>query len=238
MEWRELLDRLFGRNHGVENIGNLLWGMPELEGRRLAVIGTIDHAAIGVELALEQARLVLNVLRNHPGCPILLLVDTQGQRLKHRDELLGINRYMAHLGLTIELARRRGHLVIGLVYDQALSGGFITSGLMADACFATQNAQIHVMRLAAMARVTKLDPEYLAKLAESNPVFAPGVANYVGMGAIQRVWGDDLAAELKHALENTSSTDLRAAQGASRGGRKSAMSVIDRVANAAGGPSS
>ena len=35
---------------------------------------------------------------------------------------------MAHLGECIDLARRRGHRVIGLVYDQALSGGFITIG--------------------------------------------------------------------------------------------------------------
>src|SRR2546427_144692 len=34
---------------------------------------------------------------------------------------------MAHLGTCIDLARRRGHRVIGLVYDQALSGGFIRS---------------------------------------------------------------------------------------------------------------
>jgi malonate decarboxylase beta subunit len=39
---------------------------------------------------------------------------------------VGINRAMAHLGTCIDLARRRGHRMIGLVYDQALSGGFIT----------------------------------------------------------------------------------------------------------------
>jgi malonate decarboxylase gamma subunit len=46
--------------------------------------------------------------------------------------------------------------VLGLVYDQALSGGFITSGLIADACDALPEAEIRVMRIPAMARVTKL----------------------------------------------------------------------------------
>ena len=136
MIWTDLLPALFGERHQVRREGELLRGTAELDGCTLAVVGTTDHAAIGVELALAQARAVLDTVRDHPGRPILLFVDTQGQRLRRRDELLGINRYMAHLGLCIELARQRGHRVIGLVYDQALSGGFITSGLIADACYA------------------------------------------------------------------------------------------------------
>ena len=173
MIWTDLLPGLFGEHHQVSREGELLRGTAQLDGQTLAVVGTTDHAAIGVELALAQARAVLDTVRDHPGRPILLLVDTQGQRLRRRDELLGINRYMAHLGLCIELARQRGHRVIGLVYDQALSGGFITSGLIADACYALPEAEIRVMRLPAMARVTKIDEARLAALAESNPVFAP-----------------------------------------------------------------
>ena len=108
------------------------------------------------QLALAQARVVLDTMAQHPGRAILLLIDTQGQQLRRRDELLGINRAMAHLGCCIDLARRRGHRVIGLVYDQALSGGFITSGLIADACYALPEAEIRVMRIPAMARVTKM----------------------------------------------------------------------------------
>jgi malonate decarboxylase gamma subunit len=94
---------------------------------------------------------VLDTVTQHPGRPILLLIDTQGQQLRRRDELLGINRAMAHLGMAIDFARRRGHRVLGLVYDQALSGGFITSGLIADACDALPEAEIRVMRIPAMA---------------------------------------------------------------------------------------
>jgi len=198
----------------------------------LAVVGTTDHAAIGVELALAQARLVLQTVREHPGRPIVLLVDTQGQRLRHRDELLGINRYMAHLGCCIELARRRGHRVIGLVYDQALSGGFITSGLIADACYALPQAEIRVMRLPAMARVTKIDEARLEELSASNPVFAPGVQNYVAMGGIQSLWQGDLRTELRAALAAPPGGDERAALGAQRGGRRLAAEVAARVRDA------
>jgi len=161
-----------------------------------------------------------------------LLVDTQGQRLRHRDELLGINRYMAHLGCCIELARRHQHRVIGLVYDQALSGGFITSGLIADACYALPEAEIRVMRLPAMARVTKIDEARLAELSKTNPVFAPGVENFVAMGGIRALWRGDLQAQLLGALADESTQDERALDGAARGGRKLAATVAERVVTA------
>ena len=158
MNWQDLLTAFFGDAHTVVRTGDLLSGSGTVQGQTVAVIGTTDHAPIGVELALAQARCVLDTVKNFPGRPIVLLVDTQGQRLRYRDEMLGINRYMAHLGCCIALARQRGHRVVGLVYDQALSGGFITSGLMADACYALPDAEIRVMRLPAMARVTKYAP--------------------------------------------------------------------------------
>jgi malonate decarboxylase gamma subunit len=70
------------------------------------VIGTTDHAPIGVRSRCP-GRAVLDTIAQHPGRPILLLIDTQGQQLRRRDELLGINRAMAHLGMAIDLARRR-----------------------------------------------------------------------------------------------------------------------------------
>ncbi len=232
MIWTELLNRLFAEQHEVTCEGDLLHGTAKLDGDTLTIVGTTGHAAIGVELALAQARAVLDTVRAHPGRPILLFVDTQGQRLRRRDELLGINRYMAHMGLCIELARQRGHRVLGLVYDQALSGGFITSGLIADACYALPEAEIRVMRLPAMARVTKIDEARLAALAESNPVFAPGVENYVTMGGVRALWRGDLAAELRAALADTPTTDERARDGATRGGRQLAADVARRVAQA------
>lgn len=161
-----------------------------------------------------------------------MLIDTQGQQLRRRDELLGINRAMAHLGMAIDLARRRRHRVLGLVYDQALSGGFITSGLIADACHALPEAEIRVMRIPAMARVTKLPEAMLAELSRSNPVFAPGVANYVAMGGVRSLWQGDLAAALRAALADTPTEDLRARDGAVRGGRRLAADVTLRVLDA------
>jgi malonate decarboxylase gamma subunit len=184
MEWQQLAAALFPAGHTVTETDHLLSGSAQVDGHTIAVIGTTNHAPIGIEIALAQAQAILTIVREQPQRPILILVDTQGQRLRHRDEMLGINSYMAHLGKCIELARCRGHKVIALVYDQALSGGFITSGMMADACYALPESTIRVMGLPAMARITKVPLERLTELAKDNPVFAPGPDNYLRMGGI------------------------------------------------------
>ena len=229
MNWQALVQSLFGDAHHIERSGDVISGTAQLQGQTLAVVGTTDHAAIGVETALAQAKVILDTVQSHPGRSILLLVDTQGQRLRHRDELLCINRYMAHMGCCVDLARRSGHRVIGLVYDQALSGGFITSGLMADTCHALPEAEIRVMRLPAMSRVTKISEDVLEALSLSNPVFAPGVENYVAMGGIASLWRGDLQASLLAALTAPSMDDERARLGAARGGRKLSNAVTQRV---------
>jgi len=232
MNWQALTQSLFGTDHTIQTEGDFLHGQANFDGQPITVIGTTHHAPIGVAMALAQAAVVLRTMRDHPGRPILLLIDTQGQQLRRRDELLGIHRAMAHLGCCIDLARRHGHRVIGLIYDQALSGGFITSGLIADACYALPEAEIRVMRLPAMARVTKLAEETLAELSRSNPVFAPGVENYVAMGGVQALWTGDLQAALRDALLNAPTTDERAHDGAARGGRHMAADVTARVLTA------
>ncbi|QCB46869.1 biotin-independent malonate decarboxylase subunit gamma [Hydrogenophaga sp. PAMC20947] len=233
MIWQTLVSTLFGDQHTVTAQGNFLQGEAQLDGATLTVVGTTDHAPIGVELALAQAQVILDTLQHHPQRTLLLLIDTQGQMLRRRDELLGINRAMAHLGCCIDLARRTGHCVIGLVYDQALSGGFITSGLIADACYALPEAEIRVMRIPAMARITKINAERLTALSLDNPVFAPGVDNYVAMGGIRALWPDDLKNRLREAIEHSPCDDVRAQDGERRGGRRCSADIVRRVLHAA-----
>ena len=231
MDARTLLDKLFPAGHEIVFDGLFFSGTGTGTGgtTQVAVIGTVDAAPIGIELAYRMAGVVLDVVRNHPDRPILLLVDTQGQRLSHRDELLGINGYMAHLAKCLDLARRRGHRILGLVYSHAVSGGFLASSMLADTCYALPEAEIRVMNLPAMARVTKIPLERLTELSVSSPVFAPGVDNYLRMGAIEALWEGDLATCLTEALAAPVSGDRRRVAGEERQGRTLARVVSDRV---------
>lgn len=229
MNWQDVAKALFPQGHSIVEHEHFLSGQAQVGGQTVTVIGTTDHTPIGVDIALAQATAVLDTVRAHPGRAIVILVDTQGQRLRRRDEMLGINSYMAHLGKCVDLARRRGHRIVGLVYDQALSGGFITSGLIADACYALPDATIRVMGLPAMARITKVPEERLIELAQDNPVFAPGAENYWRMGGVAGIWRDDLAASLEQALAQADPVDRRAALGWERGGRRMAHQVAAAV---------
>lgn len=229
MEWKSVVEKMFPDGHEVSQAGNLIQGYGRCGQYAVAVIGTTDHTEVGVELALAMAAAVINVIRDHPARAIVFLVDTSGQRLRHRDELLGLNGYMAHLAKCVEMARRRGHAIISLVYEQALSGGFLANGMMADVCAALPEAEIRVMGLAAMARVTRISEERLTELSKSSPVFAPGAKNYLLMGGLDALWEGDLSLCLSAALKNIDSTDHRRSLGHERGGRMLAYPVVQRV---------
>ncbi|HUN90457.1 MAG TPA: biotin-independent malonate decarboxylase subunit gamma [Burkholderiaceae bacterium] len=235
MNVESLLARLFPGGHEVRVDGDFIDGNATVGGgpdaATIAVTGTAHGAAIGVELAHAMAGSVLRTVSGHPGRPLLLLVDTQGQRLRRRDELLGINAYMAHLAKCVDIARRRGHRVVSLVYGRAVSGGYIASGMMADRCYALQDAELSVMNLPAMSRVTKIPLQRLEELAQTSPVFAPGAGNYVAMGALDALWSGDLQAALAAALAagDDLGHDGRRERGAARGGRLAALAVARQV---------
>jgi len=53
------------------------------------------------------------------------------------------------------------------------------------------------------------------------------------MGGVRRLWRGDLAQALREALADAPTDDRRAADGAARGGRRLAASVVQRVLDAA-----
>ncbi|MGH9162090.1 MAG: biotin-independent malonate decarboxylase subunit gamma [Vicinamibacteraceae bacterium] len=227
--WSAIVDQLCRDGHQIEANGAFLSGTATVDGTVISVIGTTRHAVIDPEMALRMAGAILSVIRDAPRRPILILVDTNGQSLRRRDELLGISSYMAHLAKCIEMARRRGHRVVSLVYDQAVSGGFLATGMMADLCFALPQAEVHVMNLRAMAQVTKISREQLERLSCSSPVFARGAENYFNMGAIDAIWDGDIGSHLAAALRQVSGPDDRASHGLTRGGRHLAGPVAWKV---------
>jgi malonate decarboxylase gamma subunit len=156
----------------------------------------------------------------------LLLVDTQGQRLSRRDELLGVHGYLAHLSKCLELARKQGHYLVSLVYGEGVSGGFLSFGMMADEVHALPDAQIRVMALPAMARVMKIPLERLQVLSANLPVFASGVENFLKLGGIDSIWPHRLSNHLRAALKRAQE---HGKYEPADSGRRLADSVIQRV---------
>ncbi|KAA0686447.1 biotin-independent malonate decarboxylase subunit gamma [Neorhizobium sp. P12A] len=227
---KDLADRLFPDGHSITFENEFFYGVGCLQEKRINIIGTRERALIGVDLALRIASQIVMVMRDHPGSTILLLVDTAGQKMSRRDELLGLNGYIAHVAKCLEVARGRGHKILGLVSGEAVSAGFLSTSMLADACYALPGAEVRVMNLKAMSRVTKIPVERLELLSERSPVFAPGVSNYFAMGAIAEIWDGDLSKALVEALgADLGSADRRRQYGEERRGRSLAKIVSDRV---------
>jgi len=234
MSLDEILRDLFPAGHAVRREGALLVGTGRSAAVEVAVIGICDGAEVGVEEALRLSAEVLRVVRDHPGRPILTLVDTSGQRMSKRDEVLGLNGYLGHLAACVELARRAGHRVLALVHGQAVSGSFLALGMLADEIHALEGATLSVMNLPAMSKVTKIPLDRLEAISRSSPVLAPGLASYVRLGCVASVWRPPLAAELERALARSPGPDQRSELGMERGGRTLAAAVARRVSGATG----
>lgn len=233
MNLHTILDGLFPGGHQVTAADQVIAGEARTAAGPVTVLGTTEAAAIDHRIALALARQVLDTVAKHPGRPLVFLVDTSGQALSRGAELLCLNGSFAHLAQCVDLARRQGHPTLALVTANAVSGGFLSFGLMADRAYALADVSVRVMDLKAMARVTKLDHERLVALAETSPIFAPGAENYWRMGGLEAIWETPSAALLDAALaRGVQPEDRRQALGLERGGRQLAATIATAVAGA------
>jgi malonate decarboxylase gamma subunit len=232
MDPQSLLDQFFPGGHSTTIDGWLVSGEGNLDGGTVAILGTTGHAFVGAAEALVLSDKLLGIVEQHPGRPILMLVDNSGQRMALGEELLVLPEYVAHLLKAQQLARESGSKLIAILYGPAVAGGFIAFGMLADRIIAVPGAEPSVMKLEAIARVTKMPLEKLEDLAKSVPVFAPGCDNFFKMGGVYEIWSDGFSARLAELLKSDVSGDNRAALGRGRGGRLSAQDVIDEVVGA------
>ncbi|WP_342238716.1 biotin-independent malonate decarboxylase subunit gamma [Inquilinus sp. OTU3971] len=235
----EILAGLFPAGHDVVvRSDKLIMGAGRRgKGGTVEVIGIADGEPLGIDGVLPLAERVLRVIAAGGDTPILVMVDTRSQRMARRDEMLGLNEYLAHLAKCLLLASREGHRTVGLNHGKAAAGAFLATGLATDILVALPGAEPAVMDLPSMARVTKLPEDTLRVLSQTTPVFAPGLASMTEVGAVAEIWDprEPLGAQLEAALAGGSGYDARDDLGAARGGRRVASELARRVAAQATG---
>jgi malonate decarboxylase gamma subunit len=229
MSLDELLLKLFGGAARVTHCGAVFSGEGVLNGAPVALFGTAGGAPLSAAGAHTLAGAILKEIKQDGGRPLLILLDNLSQKLALSEELIGNCRYFAHLAQCIDMAARKGRRVIALVYKQAISGGFMAAGMSARVCFALPEAELRVMDLAAMARITKQPLERLKSLQEGSPVFAPGVQNFWALGIIESLWEGDLAMHLAEALDEKRTFKSWRQLGEERGGRTLARFASEAV---------
>lgn len=228
-----ILASLFPKGHEVVLDHGLLSGQGKLPGgTTLTVIGVDGRTAVGIDEAIRLSANVLDVVKRDSKDPILVLIDSNSQRMSKRDELLGLNEFLAHLATCLIVADRQGSRTVGLLYGHTAAGAFIATAMATRALFALPGADPVVMDLPSMSRVTKLPLEVLEEKAKSTPVFAPGLENMAQTGAVAAVLDPtiSLAIQLEALLvKPVESTDTRDRLGKERHGRPKAADIAARV---------
>ena len=122
--------------------------------------------------------------------------------MSKRDELLGLNEFLAHLAKCLIHADIHGRPTIGILYGHSAAGAFLATALATRVLVGFPGAEPAVMDLPSMAKVTKLSIEVLEEKAKSTPVFAPGLPNLAQTGAVHVTWDDafPLADQLEQLL--------------------------------------
>src|SRR5580698_2870788 len=229
MKLQDLLTQLFPNGYRTVTTGWLVSGEAIVAEKTVSVIGTTDHTFIGVREVVALSEKFLHFTERFPGRPIIMLVDNNGQRMALDEELLALPEYLAHLLKVQQVARQAGCKLIAIVYGNTVAGGFIGFGMGADRVVSVPGGDASVMKLEAIARVTKMPMEKLQDLAAKVSVFAPGCENFFKMGGLYEMWTDNFPAQLQRLITSDLSQDLRAQLGRERGGRQAAQSVIDEV---------
>jgi malonate decarboxylase gamma subunit len=233
----DILRSLFPQGHDVKIERGLLFGRGSLPRGPITVIGVDSRTPVGVEEAAWLSRKILNALRTGGIDPILVLIDSDSQRMSKRDELLGLSEFLAHLAKCLLYADAQGHPTVGLLYGHTAAGAFIATALATHTLLALPGADPAVMDLPSMARVTKLPIEVLQDKAKTTPVFAPGLDNLAQTGGVAKVLDPEtsLAAQLEAALAVMSAStaaqpsDIRDQMGKERHGRPKAFDIAARV---------
>ncbi|MQT14829.1 biotin-independent malonate decarboxylase subunit gamma [Segnochrobactrum spirostomi] len=236
----EVLAALFPAGHAVaRGPHGTVSGTAKIDGAAdVAVIGIVDGTSLGIDGALVLAGHVLDLVETKAASTLVVLVDTSSQTMARRDELLGLNEFLAHLGKCLSLAALEGVATIGVLYGPAAAGAFISTALSTQILVALPDASPSVMDLPSISRVTKLPLEELTALAKTTPIFAPGLEPLYATGAIAETWSVAEAAALLKAAAARGAPDFndtRDVTGFERKGRLQAHAIAARVvADAAG----
>jgi len=228
----DILASLFPAGHDVKSDHGVLQGSGSLKGGvPVLVIGIVDRIPVGIDEAIRLSEYVLSSVENGSG-PILVIVDSDSQRMSKRDELLGLNEFLAHLAKCLIYADMHGRPTVGILYGHSAAGAFLATALATRVLVALPGAEPVVMDLPSMSKVTKLPIDVLEERAKSTPVFAPSLDNLAQTGAIKATWDPkaSLAAQLEAVLANAPDIhDTRDLLGKERKGRLKAADIAERV---------
>jgi biotin-independent malonate decarboxylase gamma subunit len=125
---------------------------------------------------------------------LLIVEDSSGHPATRAAEALAVSQYLAHHAAVIALLRSRGHRVVGYLAGIGHSAAFFVNALQSDVLYASPGATVVAMAPEAVARVTGLDREHLARAIVDDELFGHPVRHFAALGGVEAVLSDEEAA--------------------------------------------
>lgn len=115
---------------------------------------------------------------------IIAVVDLPSQAYGRNEEMAGLHQAIATAVTAYHRARNAGHPVVAIIVGQALSGGFITHGMMAQQILALDDpgVEIHAMHKDAAARITLRTVDELDRLGKTILPMSYDVRDWAKLG--------------------------------------------------------
>lgn len=233
LKYQDLLNILFASNN-ITLKNNVITGNAQFNNKDFAVVGVVNEAQLDNQMSCQIAKFILEQIQKSPNTDFIIIIDSGGQMTTRHAELIGLNRYLAHVAKVIHVSRNMGNRFFGLVSGKALGGAFIATALNCEKLYALGSAEIAVMWLEAMSRVTKIPLEKLQELSKTSAIFAPGAENFVKLGVVEKILDpkDFMPQVLIDLQDKNIDINHWRKNGLSRNGRTLSAPVLEKVLNA------
>lgn len=195
---RVWFERLTGPARRVEGLpASVIAADGELHGVPVRTIAVVADAsarfarARSGEVGIDEGYGLARAVDGTPaGSGILAIVDVPGQAFGREEEAQGLQRALAVAVEAYATRRRAGTPVAALLAGKAISGAFLAHGMQAGWIGALRDpgVEVHVMSAPAAARVTRMAPEEIARLAGEIPATSRSVEAFASFGAVDALF--------------------------------------------------
>jgi hypothetical protein len=132
-----------------------------------------------------------------PRSPLVVIEDSPGHAATRMAETVGVSEYLAAHAARLAVLQWDGRALLGLLQGRGHSAAFFVNALQAATLDALAGARIEAMAPDAIARVTRLPANALAKLMEEDSLMGQPVRHLAALGGVARVHAGMTGPELR-----------------------------------------
>ncbi len=132
-----------------------------------------------------------------PRSPLVVVEDSPGHAATRMAEAIGVSEYLAAHAARLAVLQWEDRALLGLLAGRGHSAAFFVNALQAATLDALAGARIEAMAPDAIARVTRLPANALAKLIEEDSLMGQPVRHLAALGGVAKIHAGMTGPELR-----------------------------------------